>query len=150
MRGDSQREERGWLEKLMDVDLKRSGSQDLAAEGLITLDELRAKLVVLEETRETAHRDLAALSERRKRIETLERDANTLLESYAVMTPESLGALVAEERHRIYRMLRLRIQAQPDKFWRHKVCSERRPRFVAMKQGTALCYKQDQDAINNL
>ena len=49
------------------------------------------------------------------RIETLERDANTLLESYAVMMPESLGALVAEERHRIYRMLRLRIQASPDK-----------------------------------
>jgi len=150
VRGDPKREERGWLEKLMDVDLKRSGSQDLAAEGLITLDELRATLAVLEETRETAHRDLAALSERRERIETLERDANTLLESYAVMTPESLGALVAEERHRIYRMLRLRIQAHPDKFWRQKVCSERRPRFVAMKQGTALCYKQDQDAINNL
>ena len=115
MRGDPKREERGWLEKLMDVDRKRSGSQDLAAEGLITLDELRAKLAILEETRKTAHRELAALSERRERIETLERDANTLLESYAVMTPESLDALVAEERHRIYRMLRLRIQAYPDR-----------------------------------
>jgi hypothetical protein len=59
------------------------------------------------------------------------------------MMPESLDALVAEERHRIYRMLRLRILGQ-------KVCSECRPPFVVMKQGPALCYKQDQDAINNL
>lgn len=45
MRGGSEREAKAWAEKLADeVDRKRSGFQNLAAEGLITFDELRAKL----------------------------------------------------------------------------------------------------------
>jgi hypothetical protein len=49
----------------------------MAAEGLITFDELRAKLASLEEIWEMAERELEALGARRER---LERDVETLLE----------------------------------------------------------------------
>ena len=51
LRGDPDREAKAWLEKLAEIDRKRSGFQDMAAEGLITFDELRAKLAALDETR---------------------------------------------------------------------------------------------------
>ena len=56
---DLGREQRVWLEKLAAADRKSSGFQDMAAEGLITFDELRAKLAALEETREAARADEA-------------------------------------------------------------------------------------------
>ena len=67
----------------------------------------------LEETRKTARRELKALSRRRDKIEELERDKNALLESYAGMVPEALDALTLEERHRLYKMLRLRVVLGP-------------------------------------
>jgi hypothetical protein len=49
------------------------------------------------------------LKERRERIEHLEQDANALLEHYASMVPEALDVLTPEERHRIYKMMRLNV-----------------------------------------
>jgi cytosine/adenosine deaminase-related metal-dependent hydrolase len=43
-------------------------------------DELRAKLAALEETRETAERELDALRRRTERLEGLERDRDGLIE----------------------------------------------------------------------
>ena len=60
MRGDPERDAQIWLRKLEEADRKRAGYQDMAAEGLITFDELRAKLAALEETRETAERETSA------------------------------------------------------------------------------------------
>jgi hypothetical protein len=59
----------------------------MAAEGLITFDELRTKLAALEETRQTARRELAALEGRAERLRALERDRDSLLEDYAEMMP---------------------------------------------------------------
>ena len=109
LRGDPERETKAWLEKLAETDRKRSGFQDMAVEGLITFDELRAKLAALEETRETAQRELEAFDKRREKIEELEHDRDALLESYASLVPEALDALTPEERHRIYKMLRLNV-----------------------------------------
>jgi DNA repair exonuclease SbcCD ATPase subunit len=86
----------------------------MAAEGLITFDELRTKLAALEETGQAARRELAALKGRNERLRTLERDREALLQNYAEMMPEALGALEPEERHRVYNMLRLRTVASPD------------------------------------
>ena len=47
-------------------------------------------------------------------MRALERDRETLLQNYAEMVPEALGALEPEERHRVYNMLRLRTVAFPD------------------------------------
>jgi hypothetical protein len=47
------------------------------------------------------------------RIEQLERDKETLLESYAGMAPDALESLAPEERRRDYKMLKLRVTAYP-------------------------------------
>jgi len=108
-----EQEAKAWLDKLADVDRKRSSFQDISAEGLITLDELRTKLVGLEETRKTAERELEALRSHREKLEALEQDKESVLESYAQMAPEALDNLTPEERHQFYRMLRLRVVVQP-------------------------------------
>ena len=113
VRGDPERKAGAWLGKLAEADRKRSGFQDLAAEGLITFDELRAKLADLEETRELARRELAVIDGRRARLQDLERNADALLEHYTVVVPEALDGLEPEERHRIYKMLRLAVRVRP-------------------------------------
>ena len=114
MRGDPDRETKTWLEKLAEVDRKRSGYIDLAAEGIMDRDELRAKLAALEETRATAQRELEALQGRRERMEELERDRDVLVERYAGLVPEALDALVPEERHRVYKLLKLAVTLHAD------------------------------------
>ncbi len=113
MRGDPEREAKAWFEKLSKVERLRSAYQDQQAEGLITLDELRAKLSSLEEARTTAQRELEALRGRRERIEELERDKEAILEHYARIAPEALDSLAPEERHHLYRMLGLEVVVHP-------------------------------------
>jgi hypothetical protein len=104
-----------WAKKLTEIDRKRGAYQDQQAEGLITLDELRAKLAALEETRSVALRELETLRSRREQIERLEHDADTLLEHYAGMVPEALDALTSEERHRVYKTMRLKVLVFADR-----------------------------------
>ena len=113
--GDPKWEEKVWLDKLAEADRKRCAYQDQQAEALITIEELRTKLAVLEETRKTAQRELEALRGRKQHIEELERDKDALLESYAGIALEVLDSLAAEERRRIYGMLGVRVVARPDK-----------------------------------
>jgi site-specific DNA recombinase len=112
--GDPDGEAEVWAKKLAEVERKRSAYQDQQAESLITLDELRSKLAALEETRDTALRELTSLKERRERIKHLEQDANALLEHYASMVPDALDNLTSEERHRIYKMMRLHVNMYAD------------------------------------
>jgi hypothetical protein len=83
------------------------------SQGLITLDELRAKLAGLEEVRATAERELGALRSHREKLEALEQDKEAVLETYAQMALEALDSLTPEERHQFYRMLKLRVVVQP-------------------------------------
>jgi hypothetical protein len=112
--GDPEREAKVWLEKIAEVDRQRSGAQDLAIEGLLGHDELRAKLAFLEETRETARRELALLEDRRERIAELEADRDALLDHLESVAPEELDALTPEERHQVYKVLGLRVIARED------------------------------------
>jgi hypothetical protein len=86
----------------------------MAAEGHITFEELGAKLRELAADRTTAERELEDLNLRRSRLEDLERDKATLLKEYAGMVPGALDELTGEERHQIYRMLRLQVFVSPD------------------------------------
>jgi site-specific DNA recombinase len=113
LRGDPDREAKAWLEKLSEVNRKRAAFQDMAAEGLITFDELRTKLATLEETRETSERELAVLKGRRESLQQMEREKDTVLEHYITLAPEALDSLVPEERRKLYNMLRLRVFAYP-------------------------------------
>ena len=71
-------------------------------------------LAELEATKMSAERELGTLTNRRESIERLERDKNALLESLIAMTPEALDRLAPEERHRIYRMMKLSATALLD------------------------------------
>jgi hypothetical protein len=80
----------------------------LFTQGYITFEELGAKLSELEEIRATAVGKLEAIRNYQERIEEMEKDRDALLESYALRAPEALDGLTPEERHQVYRMLRLR------------------------------------------
>ena len=113
VRGDPDRDVRRCLEQLAGHDRKRSGFQDMAAEGLITLDELRSKLAGLEELRRATTHELEAARGREERLRHLEDDRESLLRHYENIAPEALDSLTSEERQQLYRLLRLKLTAGP-------------------------------------
>lgn len=113
-RGRSDGEMRSWSERIAECERMRAGYQDLAAKGLMTLEELGQKLEELGNARATAEEGLNALGRRRARLEELERDRDALMESYAGAVPGALDGLDPEERRQIYGMLRLKVSAHVD------------------------------------
>jgi hypothetical protein len=59
----------------------------------------------------TAEKELRAIRGRQAALGELERDRDTLLESYPAMVPEALDSLDPEERQQVYMMLRLKVEA---------------------------------------
>jgi site-specific DNA recombinase len=113
---DPEQERQAWLGKLADADRRRGAYQDQQAAGLMTLDELRAKITALDEAREIARLELAALRTRQQRLEELEHDRDALMDRYAAMVPEALDQLTGEGRSTLYRMLRLQVVPTPGGF----------------------------------
>jgi site-specific DNA recombinase len=111
---DHEEEQRVWREKLSEIGRKRANFQELAAEGLMTKEELRSKQDTLELARETAERELRLASERSERLSALERDAEHLLEAYEKRCVEGLADLSPEERREVYKQLDLNVEAHPD------------------------------------
>jgi hypothetical protein len=109
LRGDPYQQAKAWADKLADVGMKRARFQDMAAEGLITFDELRERLAQLEDNRKVADWELSKLECRRERIAQLEEDKSRLLEDFAGIVPEAVVTLTGEKRQRIYNLLRLRV-----------------------------------------
>lgn len=112
--GDPAAETKRWLEEISEAGRKRARYQEMAAEGLIDFEELRARLAALEETRKTAEQELQALQRRTEHLAQLERDRDSLLESYADLMSEAIDALGPEERRRVYKMIRLEYHLAPD------------------------------------
>jgi site-specific DNA recombinase len=112
--GDPEAETKLWLDKLAEVDRKRARYQDMAAEELISFDELRTRIVELEETRTVAERELRSLQHRREQIQQLEQDKQALLSHYAGLLPEDLDGLGAAQRRQVYEMLRVEAAIGPD------------------------------------
>ena len=112
--GNPKREMKSWLDKLAEVDSERRSYIKLAARGTITDLELDEALGDLEETRATAERELAALRNQQEALKALELDRDVLLERYAAIAPEALDSLIPEERHRLYKLLRITVIVQPD------------------------------------
>jgi site-specific DNA recombinase len=115
LRGDPDQDARAWSERVTEADRMRVGYQEMAARGLMTFEELGTRLQELENIRRTAKQEIEVLRERHKRVEELERNRDDLLASYAVMVPQALDGLEAEERHKIYRALRLHVTANVDR-----------------------------------
>ncbi len=114
LRGDPAREIKAWSEKLAEIDQERRGYLRLAAKGHMSDEELDDALAELENTRKTAEEELRALRSRQEALKHLESDKEALLRSYGAMTPDALDALTSEERHQVYKMLRLKVMVHLD------------------------------------
>jgi hypothetical protein len=115
LRRDPDKEARAWANKLAEVERKRARYQDMAASDLITFDELRARLLELDETRETAERELEIIGNHKERLAELKADRDALLTSLMDLAPMALDSLTPEERRRFYKLLGLSVIAYPDR-----------------------------------
>ncbi len=111
---DPERHPEFWSRKIAEVDAERRGYQRLAVKGHMTDEELATALAELDEIRETAEHELEAVRARGEALDRLERDRDALIESYAGMVSEALEDLAPEERHRIYKLLRLGVRFRSD------------------------------------
>jgi site-specific DNA recombinase len=114
-RGEPEREMRLWAERLAEADAKRVRFQHAYAEGIIGLDDLKARFAELGDIRTTAEREIAGLEGDLEHIRSLEQDRDAVLANLEAIAPETLNCLDAEERHRFYKMLRLRVRLWPDR-----------------------------------
>jgi hypothetical protein len=89
-------------------------SYAMAASELITFDELRARLFDLDDTRQSAERELAIIGTHKERVAALEADRDDLLASLMDIAPIALESLTPDERRRFYKLLGLRVSAYPD------------------------------------
>src|SRR5215218_6352216 len=112
--GDPEREARMWLDKLAEADRMRAGYQELAAKGLMTFEELGARLEELEDTRQVARRELQALEGKQAELRDLEQNIAGLLSAYAEAVPTKLDNLGPERRHHVYKVLRLGCVLRPE------------------------------------
>jgi site-specific DNA recombinase len=101
--------------KLDELEDKRMRFQHAYAEGAISLEDLRARLAELENDREGLLSILGNIKGQAQELEDLERDRDVLLEGYAGVMPDRLDAMAPEERHGIYKMLKLRVVASADR-----------------------------------
>jgi site-specific DNA recombinase len=115
LRGDPDEEAKLWADKLVEVQSKRASYQEMAASELITFDELRARLLELDETRETAERELEIIGNHREHLAELQADRDALLASLMEIAPMALESLTPEERRRFSRLLDLRVITYPDR-----------------------------------
>ncbi len=71
-----ERKIKAWMDRLAEADHMRVAYQRQQAEGLMTLEELRAHLSELDEQREQAESELAALRDSRRRLDELRAYSN--------------------------------------------------------------------------
>jgi hypothetical protein len=114
MRGDPGREQKAWLDKLAEADRKRARYQEMAADDLITFDELRIRLSELANTCSIAERELKTLQNYKERMVGLETDREALLDSLVGIAPDALDSLASEERYHLYKMLKLKVVVRQD------------------------------------
>jgi len=108
-RGNPDAETARWLQTLAEADRMRNSYQEMTAKGLMTFDELGTRLEEVENTRRLVLRELEKIKDRREDVARLERDMDDLLRTYVGSPPDRLEGLGAEERHLIYRKLRLEV-----------------------------------------
>ncbi|MDP8899713.1 MAG: recombinase zinc beta ribbon domain-containing protein [Actinomycetota bacterium] len=88
-----ERQTKQWAEQLAATDRKRAGYQDQAAAGLMTLDELRARLGELDEQKAQAERELDRLRDTQQQMDYLD-DLPGLIEGYLRDLPQMIAAPV--------------------------------------------------------
>ena len=114
MLGDPVKEASLLQKRLAKIAERRRRYQEMAAQGLIDFEELRERLAHLEEERIDTQAAYEAIRSRNERLEGLERGRRDLLEHYATLVPEELQRLPHEERHKVYKIVRLVVKLSPE------------------------------------
>jgi site-specific DNA recombinase len=106
---------KAWAEKVVECDRKRAAYQDQQAAGLMSSDELRARLAQLEEQKATAERELARLREAEGRVEELKARKRAVLEMYGTGLMCGLEFFPPGLRRLLYGFLGLRVSVRADR-----------------------------------
>lgn len=89
---------------------KRAHAQDLALDDLLAREELRIKPSELDEAKKAIEKELEACAHFAGRIKALQQDRDAMLAAFVESVPKELDRLAPEDHHRIYKMLRLRVE----------------------------------------
>lgn len=108
------REYEHWNGELQKIERMRGGYLDQQAEGVISMSELKGKLLMLDERRSVAHAELQKLARHRERMADLERQLEELTERYQLQAKEGLDLYTPEDRHDAYKALGIKVIAYPD------------------------------------
>ena len=111
VRGDLEKEARALTNRIDEVERKRGAYQDLAAEGLMEREELRAKLDALSRQKAAATEGLAALEEHRRKVREIELSREKVLARYRNAVPEALEKTEGTERRTVYNTLGVTVWA---------------------------------------
>src|SRR5215212_1297850 len=98
-----------WAEQIEKAQKMRSRYQDQQAEGLMTREELRAKLVDLDEGVRTAKAEIEKLWRQEEHIRALEKSTEELLECYTMLVPGELETLSPAERQHVFQIMQVEI-----------------------------------------
>jgi site-specific DNA recombinase len=104
----------GILKRLREVEKRRSGLIELAADGLIAREELRARLGPLDEDLSRLKSEADLLAGEADREKGALRDARMVLRALKEATPGALDDLDAAGRREFYRDVELKVMAQKD------------------------------------
>jgi hypothetical protein len=105
MGGDPEGEARALTSRIAEAERRRAAFQDLAADGLVEREELRAKLDALSRVKAEAEEGLYALEERRRKLRELERSRERVLARYRNAVPEALEKADGNTRRAVYNTL---------------------------------------------
>ena len=108
--GDPEKEARVFANRIAEVDRKRSAYQDLAADGLMEREELRAKLAALS-WQKAAEDGLGMLEERRRKVRELQQSREEILARYRDAVPEALEEADGKQRRAVYNTLGVTVWA---------------------------------------
>jgi site-specific DNA recombinase len=109
VREDPERVVETLVERLSQNSHLRRAYQDQQAEGLMTLEELAARLGELEDTRKVLEAELASLERSQQKAKELENDRDTAVASLAAPIPDALENLTGDEINTVYRKLQLQL-----------------------------------------
>ena len=102
---DPEKEARVFMSRIAEVNRKRAAYQDLAADGLMEREELRAKLDAL------SRQKRAAQEGRRSRVRELQLSREKILARYIEVAPEELEKADGNKRSAVYNTLGVTVWA---------------------------------------
>ena len=109
--GDPEEEARTFTNRLVEADSRRAAFQDLAVDGLMEREELRAKLDTLSRIRAAAEEGLSELEERRRKVRELELSRESILARYRAAVAEALEDADGKQRRSVYNTLGVTVWA---------------------------------------